>query len=145
MPRKAKREKRKIEVLVNGRIVTVTLSPPIGTKRSWYAYWNGLKAPKSTGHTEFDNAKAAVSDMLSNGGQKTQLRDALLTDEDFEEIQRRHFGKKQKPEERIRAEKSLVACLEAIKAFKAITKLESVVLATPEDCERFQYEALKLP
>ena len=94
MGRKPKREKRKIEVLVNGRLVTVTMCPPERGEKSWYAYWNGLKAPKSTGHANFEDAVAAVNDMLGNGGQKSQFKDAVLSDEEFEEIQRRHYGKK---------------------------------------------------
>jgi integrase len=145
MGRRAKREKRKIEVLVNERLVTVTMFPPEGRKKSWYAYWAGLKARKSTGHSNFGDAAMAVNDMLGNGGQKSQLADTVLSDEEFEEIQRRHFGKKQKPDAKRRAEKSLVACMEAISAFRAITGLKPITLAKPEDCERFQTEALRLP
>ena len=145
MGRKAKQEKRKIEVLVNGRLVTVTLSPPDGRKKSWYAYWTGLKARKSTGHTAFDGAVTAVNDMLGNGGQKSQLADTVLSDEEFEEIQRRHFAKKQEPTAKRRAEKSLVTCPEAVSAFRAITGLKPIAIARPDDCERFQHAALKLP
>ncbi len=43
------------------------------------------------------------------------------------------------------AQKTLVGCLEAIEAFKLITKIDQICLATPDDCERFQHEALVLP
>lgn len=145
MGRKPKQEKRKIEVLVNGRLVTVTMRPPNGTKKSWYAYWNGLKAPKSTGHANFEDAVAAVNDMLGNGGQKSQFKDAVLSDEEFEEIQRRHYGKKQGAQAKERAQKSLGACLDAITAFREISGLKPITLATEDDCERFQDDALKLP
>ena len=49
MPRKPKPEKQTITVLVNGTPVAVILHPPTGTRPSWYAYWNGLVASKSTG------------------------------------------------------------------------------------------------
>ena len=145
MPRKAKRDKRKIELLVNGRLVTVTMFPPTGAKRSWYVYWTGLKARKSTGHTDFDNAVAAATDMLRNGGQKSQQADTLLSDEEFEEIQRRHYAKKTDTAAVVRAEKSLASCLDAIRAFREITGITPISLATPEDCEQFQREALKKP
>ena len=133
MPRKPKRDKRKVEVAVNGRLVTVTMFPPEGNKKSWYAYWAGLRARKSTGYTDFDRAVAAVNDMLGNGGQKSQVKNAILTDEEFDEIQRRHYDKKQEPEARKRAMKSRVACMEAIYSFRAITGIEPITLATPDD------------
>jgi hypothetical protein len=34
----------------------------------------------------------AVNDMLGNGGQKSQVKGAILTDEEFDDIQRRHYG-----------------------------------------------------
>ena len=83
--------------------------------------------------------------MLGNGGQKSQANDGVMSDEEFEAIQRRHFGKKQGADAKKRAEKSLGACLEAITAFREITGLKPITLATEDDCERFQNDALKLP
>ena len=56
-----------------------------------------------------------------------------------------HFGKAQDDEAKQRAEKSLTACLEAIRAFREITGLNPITLATPDDCEQFQHDALELP
>jgi integrase len=145
MPRKPLLKKQKVTVVIDGSPITVTLTPPTGTRRSWYAYWPGLVASKSTGVTEPSEAVLVAEEMIRNGGQRRSQTCAVPTDEEFEEIQRRHFAKKQSPEERRRAEKSLVACLEAISAFRGISGLKPIAAATPEDCERFQHEALKRP
>ncbi len=145
MPRKARREKRKIEVVVNGRLVSVNMFPPKGNRTSWYAYWTGLRAGKSTGHRNFDDAVAAVTDMLLNGNRKSKHADTLLSDQEFEDIQRTHYGKKTEPAAAVRANKSLVACLDSISAFREITGISPISLATPEDCEKFQREALRKP
>src|SRR5690606_22132142 len=144
MPRKPKKNKTKINVLVNGKSISVTLYPPTGNRPSWYAYWSGLVSSKSTGHSDLGGAVEAVEAMLQNGGRKSQVADAVLTDEEFDEIQRRHFGKKTDPEANKRAMRSLNACMEAITAFRQISGVSPISLATPEDCERFQTEALKL-
>ena len=73
------------------------------------------------------------------------MADTVLSDEEFEEIQRRHFGKKKDSAAKVRAEKSLQSCREAVSAFNGISGVSPVALATPDDCERFQHEALKLP
>lgn len=145
MPRKPKKEKKRINVLVNGKPITVTLYPPTSTRKSWYAYWSGLITSKSTGHSDYSEAVKAVEDMLQNGGRKSELADAVLTDEEFDEIQRRHYGKKNDPAAKKRAERTLIACMEAIDAFRRVSGVSPISLATPEDCERFQHEALKLP
>ncbi|WP_076349723.1 hypothetical protein [Paludisphaera borealis] len=145
MPRKPLLKKQKVTVVIDGSPITVTLTPPTGTRRSWYVYWPGLVASKSTGVTDPSEAVLVAEEMIRNGGHRRSQTCAIPTDEEFEEIQRRHFSKKQSPEERRRAEKSLVACLEAISAFRQISGLEPIAAATPEDCERFQHEALKRP
>lgn len=146
MGRKKKQtEMQTISVVVNGKAVPVTMHPPVPPRTSWYAFWHGLTTSRSTGHGDYDEAVQSVHNMLGNGGKRGVFADAILTDEEFEEIQRRHYEKKQKPEAKVRAEKSLVTCLDAIAAFKAITGIKSISLATPQDCERFQYDALKLP
>ncbi len=145
MPRKPKEQKRKIVVVVNGNPVAVILHPPGGNRRSWYAYWPGLVASRSTGTADPGEAALVVENMLKNGGKKPEVLTAVPTDEEFEEIQRRHFSKKQSPEERRRAATSLIACLEAVSAFREISGLSPITIATPEDCERFQHEALNRP
>jgi len=134
-----------VNIVVNGKTITVILHPPTGARKSWYVYWNGLVASKSTGKRRLEDAIKAVEGMLQNGGERTDGRGAVPTDEEFEAIQRRHFGKKQDDKARERAEKSLTACLEAIRAFREITGLDPIALATPDDCEQFQHDALELP
>ena len=67
-----------------------------------------------------------------------------MSDEEFDEIQRRHYGKKRRPRQPwFAAAKSLKASLDAISAFREITGITPISLATPDDCERFQREALQ--
>lgn len=145
MPRKPREIKKTINVVVDGRVVHVVLHPPSGSRTSWYAYWPGLKSSRSTGVSDVGEAIQVVEDMLRNGGRKSAPGSDPLSDAEFEEIQRRHFAKKKSPEARLRAKKSLDACLEAISAFREITGVSPVSLATPKDCERFQNEALTKP
>jgi hypothetical protein len=145
MPRKPKEKKRTITVLVKEVPITVILHPPAGTRTSWYAYWNGLVSSRSTGQHHFEQAVKAVEDMLRHGGERRELHATLLTDEEFEAIQRAHFARKTDPSAQARAAKTLEECLDAIAAFKAITGLERIAAATPDDCARFQTEALKRP
>ena len=84
-----------------------------------------------------------AENMLRNGGDRILPTDLVLTDEDFDELQRRHFDKRKDPAAQIRAQKSLKSCLEAISAFREISRISPVARATPDDCERFQFEALK--
>jgi len=142
MPRKQIQKKQKLTIPVNGCPISVVLHPPTGSRGSWYAYWNGLVSSKSTGTANFDEAVAVVEAMLRNGGERSQLCDAVLSDEEFEEIQRRHYGKKTEPEARKRSAKSLRECLDAIAAFRSISGVTPVTVATPDDCERFQRLAL---
>jgi integrase len=135
----------KFSVSINGKLVAVSMYPPNPPQRSWYAYWAGLKTRKSTGEKDYGAACAAVEDMLRNGGRKQNIADAVMSDEDFAEIQRIHYRKKQDPAKRARAEKSLIVCLDAIEAFREITGLKPITLATPDDCAAFQRKALQLP
>jgi integrase len=143
--RKRKQKKQKIEVVVDSRSITATLFPPNEKQKSWYVYWKGLNNSRSTGHADYVKAVEATYDMLQNGGKKSDFVDTIMSDEEFEEIQRRHYAKKTDPEAKQRAGKSLNGCLDAISAFRKITGLSPVTLATPEDCERFQIEAMQLP
>src|SRR3954453_20658947 len=97
MPRKPKLEKETITVIVNGKTIAVILHPPTAARKSWYAYWPGLVSSKSTGEREFEKAVVMAESMVRNGGKKTTLTDALLTEEEFEAIQRAHFSRKQDP------------------------------------------------
>src|SRR5262249_6534307 len=105
---------------------------------------------KSTGQARYEEAVIAVETMIRNwnsgqGGQRPTITATILTDEEFEKIQKTHFERKTDPAARARGQKSLTICLEAIKAFKAISGLERIALATPDDCARFQREALNRP
>ncbi len=141
MGRKRKKEKQSIEVLIDGKLVKVTLNPPTTHRKSWYAYWKGLKTSRSTGHSDYEQAVEVVQDMLQHGGRKSEYADTVMSDEEFEEIQRHHYAKKTDPVAQKRAEKSLISCLEAISAFRSISGLKPITVATPEDCERFQVKA----
>jgi integrase len=145
MPRKPKIEKQVVQVIVNGKPIAVVLHPPTGARASWFAYWNGLGASKSTGQSNLEDAIVAAEEMVKSGGKKSTAADARLSDGEFEEIQRVHFGRKQDPKKKTRAEKSLKACLEAIEAFKSISGLKPVAGATADDCAAFQRRALALP
>jgi integrase len=145
MGRKPKTEKRTISVVVNGTVIPVILHPPKPPRQTWYAYWAGLTTSKSTGQTDFEQAALAAEDMVRNGGKRSTLADVVLSDGEFVAIQRAHFGRKQDPKAKIRAEKSLTSCLEAIAAFRDITGISPITLATPDDCAAFQRKALQLP
>lgn len=145
MPRKPKLRKIKTLVTVDRVTIPVTLYPPKGPRTAWYAYWPGLVAARSTGQSSPDTAIQAVVCMLGNDGQLGHAEDLVLSDDEFEEIQRRHFAKKKDPAAAQRAQKSLKSCLEAISAFGAITGVRPVSLATPDDCERFQAQAQQRP
>lgn len=83
--------------------------------------------------------------MLRNNGIRIQPADLVLTDEEFEEIQRSHYGKAQDPAAKKRAETSLEICLDAIAAFREITGLKPVTIANSDHCSAFQRKALTLP
>jgi integrase len=145
MPRKPTLKTIKTVVVIHGKPISVSLYPPKHPRTSWYAYWTGLPAARSTGQSTAEEAREAVLGMLQNQGRLADARDVILTDDEFEEIQRRHYGKRRDPEAIRRAEGSLTACLEAISAFREITGLKPVTQATAADCERFQQKALTLP
>ena len=145
MPRKPKQEKQSITVVVNGMPVAVTLHPPTTTRKSWYAYWNGLVASKSTGQRKLGEAIIVAENMVKNGGRRADVGDTVLSDEEFEEIQRVHFGRKKDPAAIARTAKSLFSCLDSITAFRKIAGLKPITLATPDDCAAFQRKALTFP
>ncbi len=145
MGRKIILRKQKITAVVDGSPIKVTLTPPNGSRTSWYAYWTGLVASKSTEQTDFGEAVKVVNDMLQNGGKKKTVSDTRLSDDEFIEIQKRHFAKKTDANAQVRSEKSLRECLGAITAFRQMSGLSPITLATPDDCERFQRKALELP
>jgi integrase len=145
MPRKPKVEKQTITVVVNGSPIGVTLHPPTGSRKSWYAYWPSLVTSKSTGQRNLEDAIVAAENMVRNGGERGQLEDSVLSDEEFLEIQRVHYRRKQDDASRVRAEKSLFSCVNAITAFQEITGLKLITLASPDDCAAFQRKALTLP
>jgi integrase len=145
MPRKPKLEKKTVTVIVDGTPVAVVLHPPQGCRTSWYAYWTGLVTSKTTGQRDFAEAVKAVEGMLRNGGRRPQVKDAMLADGEFEEIQRIHFGKKTDTTSKARADKTLRAFLQAADAFREITGVQPITLATADDCAAFQRKALTLP
>lgn len=145
MPRKPKVQKKTIAVVIEGKPIAVTLYPPDGTRTSWYAYWNGLVASRSTGQRNLEEATLAVEGMLRAGGKKLTVADVRLTDEEFETLQRAHFDRKKDPAAQARAQKTLHDCLDAIDAFRRISGLNPITLATPDDCAAFQRKALTLP
>lgn len=145
MPRKPTHETTKITVVVDGMPTQITLFAPNGTTGSWYAYWTGQPNSRSTGAKDLQDAIAAAEAMVRNGGKRVQLPDTVMSDDEFREIQRHHFQRKQAPDAAIRASKSLTTCLEAIDAFKQISALAQIALATPDDCAKFQRTALELP
>jgi hypothetical protein len=59
MPRKPKLAKKTITVVVQDRPMSIVLHPPVGTRRSWYVYWPGLVASRSTGQSAFQEAVLA--------------------------------------------------------------------------------------
>lgn len=145
MPRKPKASKTSITVVVDSKPIVVTLHPPTGVRKSWFAYWNGLLTSKSTGVSQLDAAVVIAEQMVRSGGRRPSLTDSQMTDDEFIAIQRRHHGKQQEPDALRRAQKSLGVCLDAIEAFRRISGIRRIVDATPDDCERFQLEALALP
>jgi integrase len=142
MPRKPKLDKKTITVVVNSTPITVTLHPPTGARKAWYAYWGGLVSSRSTGQSELAKAIVAAENMVKNGGRQAQLEDVVLSDEEFQTIQRVHYARKKDPDAQRRSAKSLKDCLGAIEAFKGISGLERVASANPADCGQFQQRAL---
>lgn len=137
MPRKPKAEKQVRGFVVDGKNVRVSFFPPRGRERSWQVYWSGLPTRKSTKAVTFEGALEAVQRMLL--GDEFAASTIVLSDEEFDEIQRQHYDRMQaKPE-------TVTGCFEAIEAFRTITGVSPIALATAADCARFQDDALKLP
>lgn len=150
MPRKPKVQKKDVTILVENHPITITLHPPTKTRTSWYVYWNGLKSSRSTGQSEYQSAVQIADDMIRRWVKGEEpLRatpsSTALSDEDFKELQRAHFGRKTDTAARERADKTLHDCLEAIDAFSEIMDISPVTKATPDDCAAFQRKALSLP
>ncbi len=145
MPRKPRAATTEM-IDANGTMFRVTLFPPDRSRneRSWYAYWKGQRTRRATKKATKAEAIEAVRKMLC--GQPPRTSGATLTDEEFIAIQRSYFEKQKTGRDRPEScDASLDAVLEAISAFKTISGLEHVSLASPDDCERFQTAALKLP
>lgn len=145
MGRKPKREKQTITVAINGKSIPVILHPPVPPRTSWYAYWPGLVASKSTGQSDYEEAVRVVHDMLGNGGKRGTFANAVLSDDEFEAIQHWHFNRKTDESAKRRSMKSLANCLDALAAFREITGISPISLATPDDCANFQRIAMTLP
>lgn len=145
MPRKPRLSKQRITVIINEVPIALTLTPPNGRRKSWFVYWPGLLSSRSTGTPILDDAIRVSERLLCNGGQRNDLEVACLTDDEFKKLQRAHFGRITDGKAKTRAEKSLTACLEAIDAFKEITGLDTVAMASPDDCAAFQRRALEKP
>ena len=145
MGRRQKQEKARVNVVVDGRAVQVTLFPPTAPRRSWFAYWTGLVASKSTGQRRLEDAVTVAENMLRNGGDRARVDTMSLSDEEFWEIQRRHFGRQTDDRAKKRAKKSLDNCLDALAAFSEVTGLCPITVATPDHCANFQRAALTLP
>lgn len=145
MPRKPKVKTEELLIEQDGEYVQVYLHPPSGKRKTWYAYWPKLKHRKSTGAKSLEAAKKAVLEMLGTGPKNLTANETTLSDDDFDEIQTRHFAKKQGEAARKRAASSLRSCMEAISAFRQISGLSQISLATADDCEQFQHKALQLP
>jgi integrase len=147
MPRKpAPPTKFAITVVVDGKPIKVTLYPPTGTgagqRASWFVYWTGLTASKSTGQADREEAIKLAESMAKNHGRRPVLSDTVLTDEEFHEIQKRHFAKKKNQKA---AKQTLYSCQSAIDAFKYVSGLPHITLATAAECEAFMWNAQKLP
>jgi integrase len=144
MPRKPKAATTEL-INANGTMVRVTLFPPDRSRneRSWYVYWKGQPTRRSTKKATKAEAIEVVRKMLC---EQRETPTATLTDEEFITIQRSYFEKQKTGRDRPEScDASLANVLEAIDAFKRISGLEHVSLATPDDCERFQTAALQLP
>lgn len=136
MPRKPKAEKQVRAFVVNGKDIRVSFFPPRGKEKSWQVYWTGLPTRKSTRAVTFDGAVEAVNRMLCGDGPTEQ--ESVMSDDEFDQVQREHYKRVEATPE------TVTGCFEAVQAFRTVTKVVPISLAAPEDCARFQDEALKL-
>lgn len=143
MPRKPKEGCHEIQVSHNGAAVRVTLFPPRTAKkeRTWFAYWKGQKTRRSTGKKALREAIDAATAMVQERPTGRSGDWDCPSDDEFIEIQRRHFSKKGDGNGQ---GASFASVLQAVDAFKRVSGLIPICRATPDDCERFQTEALKL-
>jgi hypothetical protein len=145
MPSKAKAKRERFPMMVEGVPVTVTLTHPFRSHKSFYIYREGWTFSKSTHQTDRQNALRAAEAMLKNPDAKQpDFGDLTLSDKEFIALQEHHFGRKTDPEDKKRGAKSLKNCLEAIKAFKRVTGLTNVASATADQCAKFETKALSL-
>ena len=144
MPRKPKAGET-VVIHANGRAIRVSLFPPDRKRkeRSWYAYWNGLPTRVTTRKATKAEAIEAVREVLCG---KPSSPAEVLTDDELIQIQQHYFEKQKAGRDRPEScDKSLTNVLEAFDAFKRVSGLEHISTATPDECERFQTAALKLP
>ncbi|MGI9177589.1 MAG: hypothetical protein ACR2IT_07010, partial [Pirellulales bacterium] len=135
--------KHVINIAVDGQSVPVTMFPPEGRWRSWYAYWKGLTNRVSTRTRDLTKAVEVVTAML-NGSDPSPA--ATLTDDELIEIQRRHFETQGVGRKKPKSSKaSLREVLSAIAAFQIHSGLSPISVATAADCEQFMKKALTLP
>lgn len=146
MPRKPKEGCHEIHVSLDGAAVRVTLFPPRAAKkeRTWFAYWKGQKTRRSTGKKMLREAIEAATAMVQERPAGHPGDWQCPSDEEFIEIQWRHFGKRTNPAGKRKGESSLASAMEAVNAFQQVSGLTPICRATPDDCERFQTEALEL-
>jgi len=150
MPRKPRKEKKTVQVVLGGKPYAAVLHPPVGSHKTWYCYWAGAVYKRSTGQSEEAAAVVAAEEMLrrwleGDAGHRAAPADARLSDDELIAIQEAHFGRKTDPAARARSAKSQEECLDAISAFRAISGLSPISLATADDCASFQRKALERP
>ncbi len=154
MPRKPKPpQKQTINVVIDGAAIPVSLYPPTGKKKSWYAYWPGLlNGARTTGHADLEQAKATADTMVRSfaaggAGDKPTPADLVMTDAEFDATQRAYY--KVDPATGKPADEGQALSYrdynEAVRAFRELTKVAPIATATPRDCARFQELAKRLP
>lgn len=93
---------------MTGTQIAIILHPPSGARRTWYAYWSGLTSSKSTGQINLKEAVAAAEHMIrswrSGGdGGRARAADLVLSDEEFELLQRTYYARETDPAKQQRA------------------------------------------
>src|SRR5690242_11173958 len=117
MPRRPQLKKETVTVWVNNEPVRVILHPPTARRRAWYAYWPGLKYSVSTHELDLEKAMFALRQLVEPAPADKQTS-SPLSDEEFELVQRTHFGQHSDSAARVRADKTLKDCMQAIRAFR---------------------------